>query len=277
MKLAISNIAWLPEENVEVLAVLKRLSITGIEVAPTALFENPTLQRDGAVKETRRFWNDNGIEIVAMQSLLFERPELNLFGEKKVREEMFEYLKKIIDLGGKLGAKSLVFGSPKNRLAGGLSKDVAFKIAANFFSELAGTAADCGTCLCVEPNAPDYGCDFITNVAQAIELVESVSHSGFGLHVDAGVMTLNDEPHESTLEAAFRHMHHFHISEPFLMKVTDAKTNHDSLGMHLRKTNYEGWVSIEMRSGLGDSNARVVDECLRFAYDKYIKVGNHVS
>jgi len=276
MKLAISNIAWLPEENAEAISILKRLSIAGIEVAPTALFDKPTLQTSEVIKDTRSYWNDNGIEIVAMQSLLFEHPEFNLFGDSDVRKEMLEYLKKIIDLGGRLGAKSLVFGSPKNRRVGGLTKDAALGIATNFFLELAATAIDSGTCLCVEPNSPNYGCDFITNVKQAIELIEFVNHTGFGLHVDSGVMTLNNEPHEPTLAEAFPYLRHFHISEPFLMKITDAKSDHESFGKHLRKLDYKGWVSIEMRSGLGGSNVSVVEECLRFADNYYTKVIPHV-
>ena len=55
------------------------------------------------------------------------------------------------------------------------------------------------------------------------------------------------------------------------MKTTAAKTDHESFGKNLRKLGYDGWVSIEMRSGLGDSNISVVEECLRFAEDNYIK------
>lgn len=271
MRLAISNIAWLPVENAAVLTVLKKLGITGIEVAPPLLFENPTRQPDRAIWEVRRFWEDNGIEIVAMQSLLFGRPEFNLFGAEDVRREMLEYLKRTVELGGKLGARALVFGSPKNRLAGDLPREAAFGTAAAFFAEIAATASENGTCFCIEPNAPDYGCDFVTNMAQAVELVEEVGHPGFGLHVDAGVMTLNREPYGETLDAAFPYMRHFHISEPFLMKITEGKTGHEELGQHLRGLDYQGWVSIEMRSGLGNSNVGVVEECLRYANDHYIR------
>ena len=271
MKLAISNISWSSEENETVISLLKTYGITGIEIAPTLLFEKPTQQTDRAIKKVRHFWECHGIKIIAMQSLLFGQPGLNLFGEISKRKEMLEYLKRIVELAGKIGAQKLVFGSPKNRKIGDLSKEDALDIAADFFSDIAEVAMQNDACICIEPNAPDYGCDFVTNVEQAIELIELVNHNGFGLHIDAGVMALNGEPYGDTLEVALPHIRHFHISEPFLNKITDDKTNHKELGQQLKRLNYQDWVSIEMRNGQGFSNLSVIDKSLQFAIVNYIK------
>src|SRR5438552_1722928 len=98
---------------------------------------------------------------------------------------MLEYLSKISWLGGQLGAGPLVFGSPKNRIRGDLTFDEALKIAVPFFRSAAGNAQKNGTILCLEPNPPEYGCDFVTNTREALSVVEQVAHPGFRLHLDS--------------------------------------------------------------------------------------------
>ncbi len=269
MKLAISNIAWEPAENAEIVAILEEIGIRGVELAPTLLFDRPAEAGDAAIAEERRYWNDRGIAIVALQALLFGRPELQLFGTSQERAAMADYLKKIIELGGKLGAGVLVFGSPKNRIRGELGWEAALEIAAGFFGDLAATAVDCGTCLCIEPNAREYGCDFVLNLEQALDLVNRVGHPGFGLHVDAGVLTLNGETDIARLQGAAPHMRHFHISEPFLGRITDGCTDHVAMGKRLKAVDYPGWRSIEMRSGLGNSNLDSVRQSLHLAISHY--------
>jgi sugar phosphate isomerase/epimerase len=143
------------------------------------------------------------------------------------------------------------------------------QIAVDFFTELAAVASDHGTCLCIEANAPEYGCDFVTNLREAVDLVTCVGCSGFGLHVDAGVMTMNGEGGDELFHAVLPHMRHFHISEPFLGTITAGQTDHPLLGRQLREAGFSGWKSIEMRSGLGESNPRMVEECLRYAVACY--------
>ena len=74
-----------------------------------------------------------GIEIVGMQALLFKKNEMNIFGTKKSRSMMLEYLKRICHIGNILGAKRIVFGSPKNRDRTGLNDLETENIAIDFF------------------------------------------------------------------------------------------------------------------------------------------------
>ena len=46
----------------------------------------------------------------------------------------------------------------------------------------------------MEANPPEYGADFVTRAAEAIELVKAVNHPGFRLHLDTGCMTLANDP-----------------------------------------------------------------------------------
>lgn len=271
MKLSISNIAWLPHENGEIQELLGRLKVSGIEAAPTLLFGDWSAATPDRARIIRSEWNSMGFEFVALQSLFYNHPEWNLFGPESDRKKMKDHLKRVIEIGGWLGAATLVFGSPKNRKVGALSPAQARTIAVDFFGSLSGFAFQHGTCLAIEPNPPDYQCDFVTTTAEAITLVEAVGLQGFGLHVDSGAMALNGETIDSTMEMAYPHMRHFHISEPFLQKTTQAKTNHEALGKWLRKKDYRGWVSIEMNKSPDSSNLAAVEECVEYSKNIYLE------
>ena len=82
-------------------------------------------------------------------------------------------------------------------------------------------------------------------------------------------MTLNGESYENSLEEALPFMKHFHISEPFLEKIGDGKTDHNTLGRILNRIDYNGWISIEMKSGLGNNDIDTIDKCLGFVKQNY--------
>lgn len=247
MKLAVSNIAWKPEENEAALELFRAFGVSGVEVAPTILFADPLAATDEEVEQARLRWNQEGIEIVAQQALLFGHPELTLFGDGAAREATADYLAGILRLGAGLGAGPHVFGSPRNRVRGELSEKQARSIAIPFFRSLGQSAQACGTVLCIEANAPDYGCDFATNTRDAVELVRQVDHPGFGFHLDTGVMTMNGESYLEALDLCFPYLRHVHISEPFLAPVHRRQSDHELLARALRERGYEGWVSIEMK------------------------------
>jgi sugar phosphate isomerase/epimerase len=248
VKLAVSNIAWPAEQDAAVAGVLKSLGVRGIEVAPTKLFPSPLDATPAEIDAVRGFWESHGIKIVAAQSLLFGRPDLTLFESEEARRETHAYLSVIIQLCAKLGAGPLVFGSPKNRRRGDMPHDEAMRIAAEFFDDLADIAQAEDTCLVFEANPTQYGADFCTTAAEAIDLVSEVNHPAFRLHLDTACMTLAGDPLPETF-AAFPLLRHFHISAPNLdpPSPTDG-VDHATFAKQLRKHRPSGWVSLEMRT-----------------------------
>ena len=180
----------------------------------------------------RREWESRGLSIVAMQALLFGRLDLTLFDDASTRAATREYLTGIIRLGGQLGAKALVFGSPKNRKVGSLSRAVAEEIACEFFHALGEVALEHGTALCVEPNPAVYACDFITTAREGLELVHKVGSRGFCLHLDAGGITLSQEPIDDALKESMRVARHFHASEAQLAPWAPAPWPMSALPRH---------------------------------------------
>jgi D-psicose/D-tagatose/L-ribulose 3-epimerase len=245
---AVSTIAWPRDQDAAIADVLCRHGIAGIEIAPTKFWPNPLEATGAEIDDYRHSWDARGIRIVAAQALLFGKPELTLFESSETRQCTLDYLARIVRLCARLGAGTLVFGSPRNRRIGRMPRVEAYSIAVDFFSRLAETAAREGTCIALEANPPEYGADFVTNAAEAIELVETVNHPGLRLHLDTGCMTLAGDSIRSTFDRGFAPMKHFHVSEPNLDPPTDSGTvDHKSFAEELRRRDYRGWVSLEMR------------------------------
>ena len=255
MNVAISNIAWRREEAAGVADLLKELGVKGIEIAPTMVWPKPLEASDSAIRDHRRFWESRAMRVVAMQSLLYGRPDLTLFESEAKREETLAYLEGVMSLGGKLGARALVFGSPKNRFVGNLAPEEARAIAVSFFRRAGDLAAKEGTVLCIEPNPPRYGCDFIRTIEEGRDLVGDVASPGFGLHLDAAAITLSGEKWEEPLAKAAPGLCHFHASEPDLAAIGSGRVDHERFGQALRRAGYKNWVSIEMRASQDGPNA----------------------
>ena len=268
-KIAISNIAWSPEEDDEIAGILSKLLISGIEVSPTKLWDNPTDQDDYSIQSCLDYWSEKSIKIIAMQALLFGHPECTIFDNENSRMKTLTYLSKIITLGTKLGAKIFVFGSPKNRLVQGLESKKVKDTAIKFFYALGELAHKKSAKFCIEPNALEYGCDFVCTTSEGVDIVKEVAHPGFKLHLDAGVMSLNHERYEESLDLAFEFMEHFHISEPYLQEIGKGETDHIRIARHLRIMNYDKWVSIEMKNNLRESNISTVKDSLEYVIEKY--------
>ncbi len=269
MKLAISNLAWQLQEETKVAEILEELEIKGVEIAPTKIWQNPLVATKIEIDNYRRFWQKYNIEIVAIQSLLFGRTDLTIFASETKRRETLDYLTKIIELGYNLGAKILVFGSPKNRQASNLTDREVSAIAIAFFRELGDLAAKYQMFFCIEPNPTVYDCDFINTSQQGMELVTNVNSRGFGLHLDAAGMTLGKENIPASLTNCCSKLCHFHISEPYLQIIGEADVKHELFASSLGDLNYNSWVSIEMKAQSSDNNLGNVTKALKTAIKYY--------
>jgi D-psicose/D-tagatose/L-ribulose 3-epimerase len=252
MRLAISSIAWPIQKETEVASILQREGVDAVEIAPTKIWPQPLQASHKDILNYRQFWENRGIQIIAMQALLFNRPDLVLFGSSEHRAQALEYLKGIVELGSQLGAGALVFGSPKNRTRGTLSIDQAMDIAIPFFRELGDYAAMRKTCVVLEANAPQYGCDFIVNSDEASNLVHSVGSEGFSLHLDVACMEMAGE---NLIEQVLKYkniIRHFHVSAPFLEPVVYRE---EFLELRQALQGYDHHISIEMKAAENPSQS----------------------
>ena len=245
MKLAVSNIAWAIHDDPAIFALLKSLGVDGIEVAPTKVWPAWTGITEKKIKLYKSQLNDSGFDIPAMQAILFGKPQLQLF-KPESHTEFLDHIKIVADIAAGLGAKTLVFGSPKNRKRGQLSIAESFEVARDFFTMAGDICLERECCIAIEHNPVEYECDFVTNVADAKSLVESVNHDGFKLHIDsAGIHMCGGNIYEIIKKSV--PFSHYHISESMLDPICNGEVDHKSAYQALADVGYQNWVSIEMK------------------------------
>lgn len=249
MKLAFSNIAWTPHDQPQVLELLQRHGVGGIEVAPTKVWPDWQGATPQAAMRYGNQMRESGFEIPALQAVLFGRPEARLF-DADGETALISHLTHVAELAASMGARNVVLGAPKQRQRGDLPFDDAIERAAAVLHDIAELFDACGTSLCIEPNPRRYACDFIVNADEGAELVRRVGHRGFGLHLDAAAMFLEGDDLPDVWRRVGPLVRHFHISEPDLGDFTSPQVPHAANLQFLRQVGYDGWCSVEMREPL---------------------------
>lgn len=242
MKLAISNIAWDKEKNEQIYKLMQEYWFTWLEIAPTKIFDDFTK----TTKEEKESFVNNlksyNIEVVAMQSLLFWKPELKLF-EENWRKLLFDYLIKLIDFWSEIWVKSFIFGSPKNRIYEDITKNEALKIATEFFRKIWDYANSKWVYICIEPNPEIYWWNFMCNTKETLDFVKNLNNPWIKLHLDLWTTIINNED-LNIIKEVKNHITHFHISEPNLEVIKERK-EHKKINELLNW--YDWYYSIEMK------------------------------
>jgi D-psicose/D-tagatose/L-ribulose 3-epimerase len=246
MKIAFSNIAWQPHDDLSVLALLKDKGIAGIEIAPTRVWPKWNGATAKAAERYGKWLKTLGFEVPALQAVLFGRPDAQLF-DAEGASAFVSHLAYIAELAQALCAQVVVLGAPRQRNRGALGEDDAYERAAEILYHLAVIFAARGACLCIEPNPRQYACNFVTNVEEALELIRRVNHPGFALHLDAAGMFLEADRLKAVWPRAGHLVRHYHISEPDLGDFRAPQIHHRANLAFLASTTYSGWCSVEMR------------------------------
>lgn len=241
MKLSISNIGWLKEQDEAVYSLLKNYGFSGLEIAPTRIFpETPYENITVATAWANELMNQYGLSVPSMQSIWYGRQE-KLFGTKGERSTLLEYTKKAVDFAAAVHCHNLVFGCPRNRC---IPENADPMIGTQFFREIGNYAAGNGTVIGMEANPPIYNTNYINDTISAIELIEEVHSPGFLLNLDIGTMIQNKES-VNELKGKVKLINHVHISEPRL-KPIEKRILHKQLKEVLSAEGYHGYISIEM-------------------------------
>ena len=251
MRLAVSNIGWREAEDAAILPRLRDAGVDAIEVAPGRVFADVPSASVAEAEGIGAQYRAAGLPIVSMQALLFGRPELTLFGTAAEVRPLLEHLSHVVRLAGALGCGPLVFGSPRNRLKGGRSFAEARDEVLPALRRIGAMAEASGTVFCLEANAADYGCDFMTRLAEAGEVAAAAGHPGIGQVVDTGnMMMMGEEP--DAIRAVAPHIRHVHVSAPQLGPVAAQAAFVERMIPVLRDVGYDSVVTLEMRPGEGE-------------------------
>lgn len=242
MKTAISNLAWPLSSVSDVAPRLRSAGMDGVEIAPTAVWPDAPdvpLQR---VRDFAQKWQDHGLAISGVQSLLYGHPELQLF-DRSSWPDMIDHLTAMIRLAGTMQADVAVFGSPKNRIRGSLGESEAMSVSAAFFNRLVPVLAECDVVMTLEPNAPEYGADFLVHYEAVVALADLVDSAYVQPQIDTGCLLMaGDDP---VSDVVTRPPGHVHISAPNL-KPPPGPLDHPAMNARLVQSEYKGWVVLEM-------------------------------
>ncbi|GAB7127784.1 hypothetical protein JCM19000A_22910 [Silvimonas sp. JCM 19000] len=269
MRLAISNIAWDVNEDNDLASLLQRYQVDAIDFAPGKYFPKPAEATDAEIRKVKAWWAERGIEMTGMQSLLFGTTGLNVFGDAASQDAMLAHLRGVCHIGGVSGATRLVFGSPKNRDRSGLSDAETRSRAVEFFNRLGDIAASEGVLICLEPNPPLYGANFMTTSDETAEVVRAVNHAAVKMQLDTGAVTLNQE---NVADVVSRHIDvigHIHASEPSLVPLGDGGTQHDAVYAALQTVRPDALVSIEMVATQNEPHLTAIERALGVADRSY--------
>ena len=269
MRLSISNIAWDSEEDAAVARLLQKYAVDAIDIAPAKYFKTPRETKDTDILGVKNWWADQGIEITGMQSLLFGTQGLNVFGDNAIKDEMLDHLQAICNIANGLQATRLVFGSPKNRDRNGLDDDEVKKQATDFFYRLGEIAEKNGVVICLEPNPPRYGANFMTNSADTAAIVRLVNHNAIGMQFDTGALQINEEDPEAVLKQNSDIIKHIHASEPDLVPLGDGGVDHRRVHDALIRYLPDHVVTIEMVATKNAPHLESIEHALSNAIRSY--------
>jgi D-psicose/D-tagatose/L-ribulose 3-epimerase len=269
MRLAISNIAWDTAEDEAIVTLLQRFGVDAIDVAPGKYFPEPSKATDEDIARVKNWWFERGIEITGMQALLFGTTGLNVFGTPESQDAMLQHLTAVCRIGAALGAKRIVFGSPKNRDRSGLTDQETMDMAISFFRRLGDIAQYYGVVISLEPNPPCYGANFMTTSSETAEIVRQIDHPAIGMQLDTGALAVNNEDPVTVLQDCAPLIRHVHASEPDLLPLGDGGADHAKVGAALRQYLPNHVVSIEMLATKNEPHEVSVERALTVAIQHY--------
>lgn len=247
MPIAISNIAWDICDDSIMQPLLQSYNIKHVDIAPLKYFPSTNETTLEMIKHFKTEWAEFDIQFNSMQSLFFGMPNLNIFSDTATQNKIIEHFNRLFFIANHLGITSLVFGSPKNRDATGLSTDESSKIAVSFFRQLGTFATQYNVLICLEPNPECYGANFLTTTHETAEIVKRINMPTVKLQFDTGSLTINNENPFDILKNYSHLVGHIHISEPNLAPIGRHETDHDKMSSALTKYLPNKIYTIEMR------------------------------
>jgi sugar phosphate isomerase/epimerase len=265
MKFAVSNIAWAPDQRLAAYAGLQARGVTGLEIAPGLFFDGAKdiFVPDDALAQARLAEiSEAGLTLVSMQSLLFGVEGAALFGKDDALVHFEQGMKRALDLAGRFGIPTVVFGAPKQRIIPeGMDPAQANDHASEVFHRLSNHAATLGTTIAIEGNPAAYGTNFLTHTEEVVDFVSAMDRPAIRVILDLGAQHMNDVFVQTPkLIGHIAHLlSHVHVSEPYLGPAPASTAAISTILAALKEAGYSKWISIEMKATEQDSVAQMCD------------------
>jgi D-psicose/D-tagatose/L-ribulose 3-epimerase len=198
--------------------------------------------------------------------------DLKIVGPDIDKDKQMEFVRKAFERAQKLGLKVIVLGSGGARkVPDGFSKDEAWKQLVDFAKRIAPEAKKRGVVVAVEP-LQTRETNTINTAAEGLKWVQAVGHPNFQLMVDFYHLSLEKED-PAILVKAKNHIKHIHIANPNQRRFPQSSEEYDysAFFANLKKSNYQGGISIEGRSNDYDNEGPKALGFLRSAVASGVK------
>ncbi len=222
----------------------------GVEIAAFTLVKEGVHEIGPAGrKEMVSVMRNAGIECVGLHWLLAPPPKGLHFTtpDVTVRRRTVAYLDELIDFCGDLGGSYMIFGSPKQRNAKGITIEEAKNHFAEGLAAVADHAQQRGVKILVEPLGKRTT-DVVNTMAEAMELVQRVNHPAI-----QGMFDFNNTPHETEpfdvlLRKYYERIYHVHVQEQGGKHLGTGTAVNDYVKAFqtLKDLRYDKWVSLEV-------------------------------
>jgi D-psicose/D-tagatose/L-ribulose 3-epimerase len=245
--ISLSNLAFPSGQEHALLPMLSEKGLRGIEVAPTRIapWKDLSVSR---IRQYKSMLGDIGLSVPALQSIFFGAHGIALLQDNHSFGLLVDHLRRVSEIAIELGAKTLVFGAPKQRARGDLSKEAACDLGLSRLWECAEVCKRAGNLVIgLEPVPSAYGGDFLCTSSDVTSMIHRVSHPSLRLHLDTGCALLAGDSISSAIHKGGCMIQHFHLSEPHLSNFNLPVSEHEHAAKALKRVNYSGWCSIEMR------------------------------
>lgn len=247
MKFAICNEMFDGWEFHRVCQYVANCGYDGIEIAPFTFNRNPIKIDEAHAATIGQTARAAGLELVAMHWLLAMPPGLHLTTpDTEVRNRTIDFAKHLARLGGAMGAKFMVWGSPKQRdVVEGDTYECAFKRGVEGVRQVCEVAGSLGITVAMEPLGPQET-NFMLFADDTIQFIEQVDHPACQLHLDVKAMSSEPDPIPQVIKAGADHLAYFHANDANLRGPGFGQTDYVPIATALKEVGYDGYVSVEV-------------------------------
>ena len=165
-------------------------------------------------------------------------------GNPEIREAALQFLLKMIDFGGQLGAPAIL-GSMQGKWGGEVSRDLALKWLADALRTAGTAAARHGVSFIYEP-LNRYETNLINHLAEGARYLEENSLENVVLLADLFHMNIEESDLTQAIIDAGRHTGHVHFADSNRCAMGMGHTDPAPIIAALRQVGYTGYLSAEV-------------------------------
>jgi protein FrlC len=256
---------WVPAYPIEeTIKRLARIGYDGIEIGAAAPHAYPDYLGKERRREIKGTLEEYGLALSSMLPAPGGGPGHNVASPlPEERRNAIEQYKKVIELCSELGGSTVLY------VAGwqifGTERAQAWQWSHDALSEIAGTAADHGVTVAVEPTPVDS--NLIESCDDALELMRQVSSPSVKVMFDTIHAMYRNEVLTDYVYGMGEHLHYVHLSDVDRLPPGAGRGDFVSLVEALREVDYEGYLAMEIGFNRRDVEP---DQVARQAYE-YVK------